>query len=248
VEAIVPKRPAVAQLGIHEAVCITLSRLGAGQNFPLVGVAAASVRKYTLASFAQCNPASLGGVKRYVSAGNTCSWETARGCLRIFGSDSCVVRNIVPRVRPPVHCVRKSRIWIWPDGLWTLLAEPGAAYLVPVLVGGEIYICSREGRSKNVALRRDPRTAVVFAVPGRGGVTIIGRAEFTDDPAVRQRVFDGMADHAKLTGAARETFLRNLGSPGRMVFRIAPERYASRNERTAARAYASTQGMPSNYR
>ena len=91
-------------------------------------------------------------------------------------------------------------------------------------------------------------TAVVFAVPGRGGVTIIGRAEFTDDPAVRQRVFDGMADHAKLTGAARETFLRNLGSPGRMVFRIAPERYASRNERTAAMAYASTQGMPSNYR
>jgi hypothetical protein len=56
------------------------------------------------------------------------------------------------------------------------------------------------------------------------------------------------ADHAKLTGAARETFLRNLGSPGRMVFRIAPERYSSRNERTAARAYASTQGMPSNYR
>jgi hypothetical protein len=132
---------------------------------------------------------------------------------------------------------------------WTARdGHPGAAYLVHVLVDGEIYICSREGRSKNVALRRDPRTAVVFSVPGRGGVTIIGRAEFTDDPAVRQRVFDGMADRAKLTGAARETFLRNLGSPGRMVFRIAPERYASRNERTAARAYASTQGMPSNYR
>ena len=85
-------------------------------------------------------------------------------------------------------------------------------------------------------------------VPGRGGVTIIGRAEFIDDPAVRQRVFDGMADYAKLTGAKRETFLRNLGSPGRMVFRIAAERYASRNERTAVTAYASTEGMPSNYR
>jgi hypothetical protein len=142
-------------------------------------------------------------------------------------------------VRDALGCVVT---WTTRDG------HPGAAYVVHVMVDDEIYLCSREGRSKNVALRRDPRTAVVFSVPGRGGVTIIGRAEFTDDPAMRQRVFDGMADRAKLTGAARETFIRNLASPGRVVFRIAAERYASRNERGAAKAYASTQGMPSNYR
>jgi hypothetical protein len=132
--------------------------------------------------------------------------------------------------------------WTTRDG------HPGAAQVGHVVVDGQIYVSSREGRSKNVALRRDPRTAVVFEVPGRGGVTIIGRVEFIDDPALRGRVFEAIGDLTKLTGAPRETFVRNLASPGRVVLRIVAERYASRNERAAATAYGSTQGMPSNYR
>lgn len=126
--------------------------------------------------------------------------------------------------------------------------HPAAAYVTHVVIDGEIYVTSRERRSKNVALRRDPRTAVVFEVPGRGGVTVLGRAEFSEEPAMRQRVMNAMADRAKYQGAARETFIRNLDSPGRVVIRIVPERYASRNERTAPAAYGSAQGMPSNYR
>jgi len=125
---------------------------------------------------------------------------------------------------------------------------PGAAYVAHVVIDGEIYVTSREGRSKNVALRRDPRTAVVFAIPGRGGVTIIGRVEFSKDPDVRRRVMAAIGDYSKLKGAARETFIRNLDSPGRVVLRIVPERYASRSERGAAIAYGSTTGIPSNYR
>ena len=126
--------------------------------------------------------------------------------------------------------------------------HPAAAYVGHVVLDGAIYVTSREGRSKNVALRRDPRTAVVFEIPGRGGVTIIGRVEFSDDPALRRRVMEGIADRARLKAEARETFIRNLDSPGRVVLRIVPERYASRNERAAGSAYASTSGMPSNYR
>jgi hypothetical protein len=126
--------------------------------------------------------------------------------------------------------------------------HPAAAYVTHVMVDGEIYVTSREGRGKNIALRRDPRTAVVFEIPGRGGVTIIGRAEFSGDPDVRVRVMNGMADRAKLEGTARETFIRNLDSPERVVIRIVAEKYSSRNERGAARAYASASGMPSNYR
>lgn len=126
--------------------------------------------------------------------------------------------------------------------------HPAAAYVTHVVIDGEIYVTSRERRSKNVALRRDPRTAVVFEIPGRGGVTVLGRAEFSEEPAMRQRVMNAMADRAKYQGAARETFIRNLDSPGRVVIRIVPERYASRNERTAPAAYGSAQGMPSNYR
>ncbi len=126
--------------------------------------------------------------------------------------------------------------------------HPAAAYVTHVVVDGEVYITSREGRAKNVALRRDPRTAVVFEVPGRGGVTVLGRAEFSDDPGLRRRIMNAMADRANYQGAVRETFIRNLDSPGRVVIRIVPEKYASRNERTAPAAYGSTQGMPSNYR
>lgn len=126
--------------------------------------------------------------------------------------------------------------------------HPAAAYVTHVVIDSEIYVTSRERRSKNVALRRDPRTAVVFEIPGRGGVTVLGRAEFSEEPAMRQRVMNAMADRAKYQGAARETFIRNLDSPGRVVIRIVPERYASRNERTAPAAYGSAQGMPSNYR
>jgi hypothetical protein len=126
--------------------------------------------------------------------------------------------------------------------------HPAAAYVTQVVVDGEVYITSRERRAKNVALRRDRRTAVVFEVPGRGGVTVLGRAEFSDDPVMRRRVMNAMADRAKYQGAARETFIRNLDSPGRVVIRIVPEKYASRNERTALAAYGSAQGMPSNYR
>jgi hypothetical protein len=126
--------------------------------------------------------------------------------------------------------------------------HPAAAYVTHVVLDGEVYITSRERRAKNIALRRDPRTAVVFEVPGRGGVTVLGRAEFSDDPALRGRIMNAMADRAKFQGAARETFIRNLDSPGRVVIRIIPERYASRNERTAPAAYGSAQGMPSNYR
>ena len=126
--------------------------------------------------------------------------------------------------------------------------HPAAAYVTHVVVDGEIYITSRERRAKNAALRRDPRTAVVFEIPGRGGVTILGRAEFSEDPALRRRIMNAMADRAKHQGAARETFIRNLDSPGRVVIRIVPDKYASRNERTAPAAYGSAQGMPSNYR
>ena len=126
--------------------------------------------------------------------------------------------------------------------------HPAAAYVGHVVLGGEIYVTSREGRCKNVALRRDPRTAVVFEIPGRGGVTIIGRAEFSDDPALRRRVMEGIVDRAGLKGEARETFIRNLDSPGRVVIRIIAERYASRNERAAGTAYRTKSGMPSNYR
>src|SRR5271156_3529865 len=54
-----------------------------------------------------------------------CSWEAARpgGCLQIFGSDGSVVRNVVPRVRPPVCFVRKSRLSISLDALGTRLVE-----------------------------------------------------------------------------------------------------------------------------
>ena len=132
--------------------------------------------------------------------------------------------------------------WVRRDG------HPAAAFVTHVVVDGQVYITSREGRGKNVALQRDPRTAVVFSIDHFGGATIIGRSEFVHDPNLRTRVFNAMADKAKIEGARREVFIKNLASPGRAVLRIIPEKYISRNERTAGQAYSNPIGLPSNYR
>ena len=125
--------------------------------------------------------------------------------------------------------------------------HPAAAYVTHVVVDGEIYITSRERRAKNArcAAIHARRWCSRFraAVASRPRPRRIQRRS-----RLRRRIMNAMADRAKYQGAARETFIRNLDSPGRVVIRIVPEKYASRNERTAPAAYGSAQGMPSNYR
>jgi hypothetical protein len=111
--------------------------------------------------------------------------------------------------------------WVRRDG------HPTGAYVQIVVVDGQVYTTSTDDRGKNKAWRRDPRTAWVFDVPGKGGVTVIGKVVFIEDPALKMRVFNTMADAVNLKGPTREKFIGHINTSGREVMRLVPEKYVT---------------------
>jgi hypothetical protein len=105
--------------------------------------------------------------------------------------------------------------------------HPAGAYVQSVVVDGQIYVTSTADRGKNIAWRRDPRTSAVFEVPLKGGVTVLGRVVFENDPALKQRVLDAMADGVGVQGEARDRYLSHLDTDSREVIRIIPEKYVT---------------------
>jgi hypothetical protein len=112
-------------------------------------------------------------------------------------------------------------IWARRDG------HPTGAYVQTVVVDGQIYTTSTDDRGKNKAWRRDPRTAWVYDVPGKGGVTVIGKVQFIEDPALKMRVFNAMADAVNLTGDTRKRFIDHINTRGREVMKMIPEKYVT---------------------
>jgi hypothetical protein len=109
--------------------------------------------------------------------------------------------------------------WLRRDG------HPAGAYVQIVVVDGQLYTTSTDDRGKNKAWRRDPRTAWVFDLAGKGGVTVIGKVEFVEDPAFKMRVYNTMADAVHMTGQNRERFINHINTRGREVMRLIPEKY-----------------------
>ena len=106
--------------------------------------------------------------------------------------------------------------------------HPTGAYVAIVVVEGHIYTTSTDDTGKNKAWRRDPRTAWVVDVPGKGGVTAIGKVVFEEDPAVKLRIYNAMADAAvRMMGVNRERFFAYLNTRGREVMRLVPEKYVT---------------------
>jgi hypothetical protein len=105
--------------------------------------------------------------------------------------------------------------------------HPTGAYVQIVVVDGQIYTTSTNDRGKNKAWRRDPRTAWVFDVPAKGGVTAIGKVIFEEEPAVKMRIYNAMADAVHLTGPTRERFVEHINTTGREVMRLAVEKYVT---------------------
>ena len=111
--------------------------------------------------------------------------------------------------------------WLRRDG------HPTGAYVQIEVVDGQIYTTSTNDRGKNKAWRRDPRTAWVFDVPNKGGVTAIGRVVFEEDPAVKMRVYNTQADMGHLTGQKREKFLGHINTRGREVMPLVVDKYVT---------------------
>lgn len=109
--------------------------------------------------------------------------------------------------------------WLRRDG------HPAGAYVQIVVVDGQLYTTSTDDRGKNKAWKRDPRTAWVFDVAGKGGVTVIGKVEFVTELAFKMRVYNTMADAVHMTGTNRERFISHINTRGREVMRLIPQKY-----------------------
>jgi len=112
--------------------------------------------------------------------------------------------------------------------------HPAAAYVAHVIIDGQIYMTAPKSRAKNAALRRDPRTAVVFENAELGEVTIIGHVEFDGRPEIGMRVLAAIADKYNVSGNQREFFIRALDTPGRTYFRLVEEKRFSMNTARAS--------------
>jgi hypothetical protein len=123
--------------------------------------------------------------------------------------------------------------------------HPAAAYVAIEMIDGHIYTTSTNDRGKNTAWRRDPRTAFVFDVPGKGGVTAIGRVVFEDDPAVKMRLYNVMADRVRLKGGKREKFIAHMNTKGREVMRLMVEKYVTLHTGKVGRAMGKIEPAPS---
>jgi hypothetical protein len=117
--------------------------------------------------------------------------------------------------------------------------HPAGAYVAIEMMDGQIYTTSTNDRGKNKAWRRDPRTAFVIDVPGKGGVTAIGRVVFVEDPAVKMRLYNVMADRVNLKGNKREKFIAHMNTSGREVMRLVVEKYVTLHTGKVAKAMVS---------
>ena len=123
--------------------------------------------------------------------------------------------------------------WLRRDG------HPTAAYVQIEVVDGQIYTTSTNDRGKNKAWRRDPRTAWVFDVPNKGGVTAIGRVVFEEDPALKMRVYNAQADMGHLTGKKREKFIGHINTRGHEVVRLVVDKYVTLHTGKVGKAMVS---------
>lgn len=65
-------------------------------------------------------------------------------------------------------------------------------------------------------------------MPGKGGVTAIGKVVFEEDPVVMLRIYNALADAAvRMMGANRERFFAYLNTGRREVLRLVPEKYVT---------------------
>lgn len=116
----------------------------------------------------------------------------------------------------------------WPTGVVMSYLWDGAAF----------WLTAVESRRHVRALGEDDRVTLVITnagtgLPGRQMLSIQGRAVVHRDEPTITGFLDRFSAH--LTGAAKDSFVRLLGSPGRVVIEVVPQRtYASHDSRRMA--------------
>ena len=111
---------------------------------------------------------------------------------------------------PPWKCVMA---WVTRD------CQPVVCEMAYVILDDKIMLTSTENRDKVKAFRRNPAIALCFQGRGMKQVTVRGRVELSNDPALVRRWAETTVDAGglNLSGPGREQEIQRYLSPDRLV-------------------------------
>jgi hypothetical protein len=111
---------------------------------------------------------------------------------------------------PPWKCVVA---WVTRD------CQPVVCEMAYVILDDKIMLTSTENRDKVKAFRRNPAIALCFQGRGMKQVTVRGRVELSNDPALVRRWAETTVDAGglNLSGPGREQEIQRYLSPDRLV-------------------------------
>ena len=115
--------------------------------------------------------------------------------------------------------------WVRPDG------HPLSVWVSHAVFDGNLWVTTTNNRPKTRAWRRAPRTSLVFGIAGKGAVTVVGRVEISEDPKLRRRFLEALADKTQMPAEQRDLWFLHMDTDGRITGRIAVEKYITFDER-----------------
>jgi general stress protein 26 len=113
--------------------------------------------------------------------------------------------------------------------------HPVGAVVGHAVLDGQIYTLTNLFRAAYRSVQRDDRVCAVFDRPQIASVTVIGRSEIIDDPAMVDRFFTSRAPRSWLVQTGKMTvdeFLGVANTSNRRLIRIHPEKFFSSDQRT----------------
>ncbi len=99
------------------------------------------------------------------------------------------------------------------------------------VIDGGLYVTTTANRPKTRAWERDPRMSACFAVPGLGSVTVVGRVELGEQPALRRKFLEAVCDRLDIVGDARESWIGKMDTEGRVIGKVAVDKLITFDER-----------------
>ena len=109
--------------------------------------------------------------------------------------------------------------------------HPLGVWVSHAVLDGDLYVTTTANRPKTNAWKRDPRMSAVFAKPGTGSVTVVGRVEPRDEPGLQRRFLEALCEMLSIAPANRESWISHMDTGGRVVCRVAVEKLITFDER-----------------
>lgn len=109
--------------------------------------------------------------------------------------------------------------------------QPMGVWVSHAVIDGQVWLTTTGNRSKTRAWKRDPRTSVVFGIPGLGSVTIVGTIDLHDNAKERRIFLEKLFDRGGQPEELREAYMQHMDSEGRLVGPVTVKKYITFDQR-----------------